>query len=140
MFLTSDGLDTASAKRGSEVVDRARAEAISFYVIHFPLFTPSEGRLVARQPAKGFRDLADKTGGRYFTIGDARSVLDPNAGYSLAAVFKAIEDDLASQYLLGFYAGEAAHDGRVHRIEVQLARNNRRLRAKTFRGEYRMKQ
>jgi VWFA-related protein len=139
IILTSDGLDTASAMRAADVINRARADAISFYVIHFPLFVPSEGRLVARQPAKGFRDLAQKTGGRYFSVGDAKSALDPHAQYDLSAVFKAIEDDLASQYLLGFYPGGTTVD-RVHRIDVQLTRNNRRLRVKTLRAEYSLKQ
>jgi VWFA-related protein len=139
IILTSDGLDTASAMRAADVIDRARADAISFYVMHFPLFVPSGGRLVARQPAKGFRDLAGKTGGRYFSVGDAKSALDPNAQYDLSAVFKAIQDDLASQYLLGFYPG-AATDDRIHRIDVQLTRNRRRFRVKTLRDEYRLKQ
>ena len=54
-------------------------------------------------------------------------------------VAKAIEDDLASQYLLGFYPGGTTVD-RVHRIDVQLTRNNRRLRVKTLREEYSLKQ
>jgi Ca-activated chloride channel family protein len=140
IILTSDGLDTASTKHATEVINQARVGAISFYVIHFPLFTPSDGRLVPRSPAKGFRDLAEKTGGRYFMVGDAKSALDPNARYDLTSVFKAIEEDLASQYVLGFYAGDAGHDGRVHRVDVQLARNNRRLRVKTLRDEYTLKQ
>lgn len=140
IILTSDGLDTASTKRAAEVIDRARAEAISFYVVHFPIFVPSGGHLAPRPPTRGFRDLAEKTGGRYFTVGDAKSALDPHAQYNLSAVFKSIEDDLASQYLLGFYPGDAVRDGRVHRIEVEMARNNRQFHVKTFRDEYSLKQ
>ena len=139
IILTSDGLDTASTKRPAEVIERARAGTISFYVIHFPIFAPSDGHLAPRPPTKGFRDLAEKTGGRYFTVGDVKSALDPHAQYDLSAVFKSIEDDLASQYLLGFYPGDAVRDGRVHRIEVQLARNNQRFRVKTLRDEYSLK-
>ena len=38
----------------------------------------------------------------------------------LAPIFHAIEEDLRSQYLLGFYAGEASRDGRNHRFKVSL--------------------
>jgi Ca-activated chloride channel family protein len=120
IILTSDGLDNASFKRASDVIDGARAESISFYIIHFPLFVPNGNHLAARQPTKGFRDLAEKTGGRYFMVGDAKSALNPIASYDLSAIFKSIEDDLASQYVLGFYPDEASRAGGFHRVEVQL--------------------
>jgi hypothetical protein len=86
-----------------------------------PLYQPRDGRLAVRSPAKGFRDLAEKTGGKYFLVGNAASALAPG-GYDknndLTPVFQAIEDDLRSQYLLGFYAGEGARDGRNHRFTI----------------------
>jgi hypothetical protein len=38
----------------------------------------------------------------------------------LTPIFQAIEDDLRSQYLLGFYAGEGSRDGRNHRFTIGL--------------------
>ena len=38
----------------------------------------------------------------------------------LAPVFKAIEDDLRSQYLLGWYLTETANDGRNHRFSISM--------------------
>jgi hypothetical protein len=38
----------------------------------------------------------------------------------LTPIFQAIEEDLRSQYLLGFYAGDASRDGRDHRFKVSL--------------------
>ena len=64
---------------------------VSFYVIQLPLFTPSDGRLVPRPAAKGFRDLAEKTGGRYFVAGTSASALIPDAKVDLMPVFAAIE-------------------------------------------------
>ena len=139
IILSSDGLDTASVTKATEVIEPARADAISFYVVRFPLFAPRAGHLTPRPAAKGFRELAEKTGGRYFTIGDVRSALDANAQYNLSAVFKSIEEDLASQYLLGFYPEEASRDGRWHHIEVNLTKNARSYRVKTLREEYSLK-
>ena len=90
---------------------------VTFYVIHLPLFTPRDGRLTVRTPAKGFREIAEKTGGKYFLAGDKAPLSTP-ASYDLSAVFKAIEEDLKSQYLLGFYTKESANDGRMHRLEI----------------------
>jgi hypothetical protein len=75
--------------------------------------------LAVRAPAKGFRDLAEKTGGKYFLVGDAGSALAPGKK-DLTPVFQAIEEDLKSQYLLGFYIRESARDGRRHRFSLGL--------------------
>lgn len=119
-ILISDGLDTASSTKPGPVIDAALKKGVSFYVIHIPLFTPREGHLVVRPPAKGFRELAERTGGKYFLVGDAKSALVPQTAYDLTPVFQAIEDDLRSQYILGFYAGESSRDGRKHRFTLSM--------------------
>jgi VWFA-related protein len=137
IILTSDGLDTASAAKAAGVIQRAQREGVSFYVIHFPIFSPRNGHLAPRPAATGFRQLAEKTGGHYFMVGDAKSVLAPEASYNLSPVFKAIEEDLAGQYLLGFYPDEASRDGRFHRVEVDLNSHSRRhVRVKGLREGY----
>lgn len=120
VILMSDGLDTLSSTKPSAVVEAARARGVSFYVIHFQLFAPQDGRLTARPASKGFRELAEQSGGRYFKFGDARLALNPNARYDLASVFQAIDEDLRGQYVLGFYPGETSRDSRPHRIAVTL--------------------
>jgi hypothetical protein len=76
-----------------------------------------------RRPAKGFRDLAEKTGGKYFLAGDAKSALLPRQ-IDLAPFFQAIEEDLKSQYLLGFYISESSKDNRKHVWSVTLKPKN----------------
>lgn len=120
VILISDGLDNASATKVAAVMKAAVEHHVSFYVIHLPLFEPRDGRLAVRSPTRGFRDLAEKTGGKYFLVGDAKSALGPSAPPDLTSVFQAIEDDLKSQYLLGFYISETAHDGRKHRFSLSL--------------------
>lgn len=120
IVLISDGLDNASRTRPDTVIDSALSQRVSFYVIHLPLFEPRDGRLVVRSTAKGFRDLAEKTGGKYFLVGDAKSALAPHPDNDLTPIFQTIEEDLKSQYLLGFYIGETARDGRRHRFSLSL--------------------
>jgi Ca-activated chloride channel family protein len=118
VILISDGLDTASTVKPKAVIEAALKNQVTFYVIHLPLFTPRDGRLKVRAPANGFREIAEKTGGKYFLVGDQASPLATPANSDLSAVFKAIEEDLKSQYLLGFYTKESANDGRLHRLEI----------------------
>ena len=136
IILTSDGLDNASARNAAEIVSRARKNAISFYIIHFPLFAPQDGHLAIRPTSKGFRDLAEKTGGRYFTAGNVRTALEPNTRYDLSIVFKSIEDDLASQYVLGFYPERSASAPGSHKIEVDLRKKPRGYQVKSMRQGY----
>jgi Ca-activated chloride channel family protein len=120
VILMSDGLDNASKTKADAVIDAALDKRVSFYVIHLPLFEPREGRLAVRSPAKGFRDLAEKTGGKYFLAGDVNFALRADQKIDLTPIFRAIEEDLRSQYLVGFYLGEAVHDGHDHRFSLSL--------------------
>lgn len=120
VILISDGLDNTSQSKAGDVIKAANTKRVSFYVIHIPLFTPRDGRLIVRPPASGFRDLAEKTGGKYFLARDARSALSPETNIDLAPMFKAIEDDLKSQFLIGFYLKESANDGRRHEFSLAM--------------------
>ena len=95
VVLISDGLDNASQTKANAVIDAALEKHVSFYVIHLPLFEPREGRLAVRSPAKGFRELARETGGKYFLVGgDAGDALKPDKTVDLTPIFQAIEEDL----------------------------------------------
>ena len=119
MVLISDGLDNSSRTSTDSVINAAFKQRVSFYVIHLPLYEPRDGRLAVRPPSKGFRDLAEKTGGKYFLVGDRKSPLEPRAN-DLTRIFQAIEEDLKSQYLLGFYIAESSRDNRKHVWSVSL--------------------
>lgn len=137
VILISDGLDTASSSSAAQVVAAANRMNVSFYVIQLPLFTPSDGRLVPRPAAKGFRNLADRTGGKYFVAGTARSALDPNAPVDLAPVFAAIEEDLRSQYVIGFYPGDASRDGQTHHAAIRVSKS--KMKVHQLRTSYSLK-
>ncbi|HET6854682.1 MAG TPA: VWA domain-containing protein [Pyrinomonadaceae bacterium] len=119
VVLISDGLDTRSTTSADSVINSAVEKRVSFYVIHLPLFEPRDGRLSVRPPAKGFKELAEKTGGKYFLVGDAKSALAPKQN-DLTPIFQAIEEDLKSQYLLGFYISESSRDNRKHVFSVGM--------------------
>jgi Ca-activated chloride channel family protein len=141
IILISDGLDTASRERASTVINEARRENVSVYVIHLPLYEPRDGRLSVRPASKGFRELAEKTGGRYFLIGDRKSALDPQATLDLAPIFRAIEEDLQGQYVLGYYPDEATRVAASHLIQISLMpQSGRKLRARALREGYDLKQ
>lgn len=140
LILFSDGLDNASRTKPQAVINEAQQRAVSIYVLHLPFYTPRDGRLQPRAAARGFRALAESTGGRYFMVGDARSALDPNATVDLSPVFKIIEEDLRGQYVVGFYPDDASRDNSFHRLNISLnTRRNRQLRVRQLREGYTLK-
>jgi Ca-activated chloride channel family protein len=120
VILISDGLDNASTIKVSQIVSEAQNRNISFYTIQIPLFEPRDGHLAVRGPSKGFKDLAEKTGGMYFLTADARSALSPEKSQDLSSVFRAIEEDLKSQYVVGFYVGEKGRDDLPHKVSITI--------------------
>src|ERR1044072_5670306 len=119
VVLISDGLDTSSRTNPDTVINAALEQHVSFYVIHLPLFEPRDGRLEVRRPPKGFKELGGRTGGTQYLVGDARSALAPKPT-DLTPIFQAIEEDLKSQYLLGFYIAESSRDNRKHVFSVSM--------------------
>jgi Ca-activated chloride channel family protein len=140
VILISDGLDTASATSAATVINEAAENGVSFYVIHLPLYAPRDGRLAVRRPSRGFRELAEKTGGQFFIVGDAGSALDPRAEFDLSPIFRAIADDIAGQYVVGYYADAAQSGARARRVQVRLtSREKRKLSVRQLRDEYTLK-
>ena len=122
VILISDGLDNSSRTAPGSVLTAAQYTNVSFYTIQIPLYEPRDGRLQVRKASKGFRELGEKTGGAYFLVGNAKNALSPDEHPDLGPIFKAIEDDLKSQYVVGFYATEAAHDGKAHRVSITITK------------------
>lgn len=119
VILISDGLDNASHVKAGSVIAAAVAKNVSFYVIHLPLLEPRDGHLAVRRASSGFRDLAEKTGGKYFIVGNSKNLLGTQAT-DLTPIFRAIEEDLKSQYLLGFYIADSVRDGRKRVFSLGL--------------------
>jgi VWFA-related protein len=140
VVLISDGLDNMSQTRPASIIEEARARGVSIYVVHFPLYEPRGERLGVRPPARGFRELAERTGGAYFLLADPSHGLNPRFNYDLNPVFKAIADDLQSQYELGFYPDEAARKQAEHKLDVTLAvERNSKLHVHALRDSYTLK-
>lgn len=137
IVLISDGLDTVSTTRARDVIDAAKDRGVSVYAIQIPLYAPQNGRLRPRSASKGFRDVAEKSGGQFFLAEVAGSPLAAQTSYDLSPIFKVIEDDLRGQYVLGYYPDPETQDGRFHRIDIKLAsKGERKLRVHLLREGY----
>ena len=140
IILISDGLDNSSKTRPRQVVDEANRLGVSVYVLHLPLYGVIDGKLSLRSPAKGFRELAQQTGGIYFKLGDEQTALMPRAHYDLTQIFQNIEDDLKSQYILGYYLDDSLRDNPTHKLAVTLlGKDKSKFRVRLLRDAYTLK-
>lgn len=71
------------------------------------------------KPAKGLRQIADRTGGGYFEL---------TWEQDLGAVFARVADELHHQYAMGF--APAKLDGRIHKLDIKLQKPGLTVRAR----------
>jgi VWFA-related protein len=74
-------------------------------------------------PQKYLQQLAEKTGGRYFSAGEMDLIRLSLAG---------VAEELRRQYFIGYYAGERMQNGQQRRIKVKVDRKNVAVRARQF--------
>ncbi len=110
LVLFTDGDDNASRIPQATVMRLVRSTEVTIYPVAFMGDSrPNSARaLTARALLHG---LAESTGGRVF---------EPAASKELAAIYQAILDELASQYVLGYVSTNAARDGKYRAISVRL--------------------
>ena len=107
IVLLSDGDDTSSSIKRQDVIDFAIKSEVAVYAIgvrdpNFPL-----GKL----DAGALRKVSDRTGGRVFF---------PRAPAELKSSFAQIDQELRSQYLLGYSPTNKNRDGSYRRIRIEV--------------------
>jgi len=118
LVIFSDGDDTTSQVSQQDIERLVRSSEVTVYPVAFSgeQRPNSADALRARAFLQG---LAEATGGRVFL---------PTASKELAAIYKAILDELGSQYVLGYVSDNPARDGKYRRITVSLGQPELKLR------------
>lgn len=115
LVLLSDGDDTTSLVAYDDVMELARQTGISIYTIMLrsSQFDSDSARRNAQASKSeyGMKALAQETGGRSFL---ALQIND------LAGVYKAIGEELASQYAIGYMPTNQRRDGAYRRVNVRI--------------------
>ena len=104
MVLLTDGDDTASTAEYKKVLEEVKAGDLTVYTIALGggFDIDSRGKL---------KELADETGGRYFSPGKASE---------LEAVYQKIADELRNQYLVTYASSNEVFDGRWVPLKVEM--------------------
>jgi VWFA-related protein len=119
LILLSDGDDTASGVPFPDALEYGRRSGVGVYSIGL------EVDRLDMSIRRKLSQLSGETGGRAFFISKAED---------LAGVYRQIEDELRSQYLLAYTSDRPAGDGEYRKIEVKV--RGGKLEARTTRGYY----
>jgi VWFA-related protein len=116
VIVFSDGADTTSQMKESEVIDYARAVEATVYTVGI---RGTDG-LMARSPRGFLRKIADETGGGYYF---------PERVADLIKVFSTISDELHRHYALAYVPKRPA-DGSWRAIQLKVARPDVEVRVR----------
>ena len=119
LVLLSDGDDTSSSLEFEESLEYAKRSGVSVFAIGLRIGKADVG---ARRKLE---KLASETGGRTFYIKEASE---------LASVYKDIERELRSQYLVAYSSDQQSESGTYHEVEIKV--RDGKLKARTIRGYY----
>lgn len=117
LIIVSDGEDTASRVAYEDMLQYVRAARVPLYFIGVGL-----SRLDFSLHSK-LRSLADETGGVAYFIGKETE---------LSAVYGQLENELRSQYLVGYYTQTTKNDRKYRTVDVRVDREGAKV--KTIRG------
>ena len=103
MLIVSDGLDNGSRMHLEEALQAVQETNTIVYGICY------DQKFFGCDFLKG---LAEPTGGRMFDAGKKRKSLDE--------IYQTIEDELRSQYAIGYVPINQEHDGKFRKLEVKV--------------------
>ena len=116
VIVFSDGADTTSQMKESEVIDYARAVEATVYTVGI---RGTDG-LMARSPRGFLRKIADETGGGFYF---------PERVADLIKIFSTISDELHRHYALAYVPKRPA-DGSWRAIQLKVARPDVEVRVR----------
>jgi VWFA-related protein len=115
IVIVTDAQDEGSKVRLEEAIEAAQRTdtVVHILLVADPHFGGGNGGVA--------RKITDETGGRTIVV---------NSEKHLAEAFDQISEELRSQYTLGYYPTNTAHDGKFRKIKVDMANHDLKVLAR----------
>jgi VWFA-related protein len=117
LLVISDGLENVSVTPEDAAIKFAQVNGVMVYTVGFRAF---DSISMGQRSDRRLRDLAEKTGGRYFPV-EEKSALEP--------VFREIGDELRAHYVVGFTPRTANSRGA---LQVSVTAPGHTVRARDY--------
>ena len=125
IVLITDGIDNASKLSLFEAMAAARKVDVPIYAIGFASSTAATEASTpspeAGTNAEILKLIASETGGNFFWIDDPDD---------LKEAIHSVEEDLRSEYVLGYTPPRTACDGSFRKIDLKLSKDRYRIRTR----------
>ncbi|HET8549430.1 MAG TPA: VWA domain-containing protein [Bryobacteraceae bacterium] len=123
IVVISDGVDSGSSYSIRDAIEAAHKSDAIIYGIYYSdpqyaMFGGGEGEL---------KRMAEDTGGRVFRI---------SRKHTLADIFSQIQEEMRSQYAIGYTPSNSVRDGSFRKVEIRTKQKDLRVRAR--KGYYAM--
>jgi VWFA-related protein len=128
IVLITDGVDEGSRMTRSQAIEEAQKSDAVIYSIQYldpGAYGPFGG---GGGGESELRRMSDETGGKVFKV---------DRKHSLDDVFQELQDEMRSQYAIGYTPVNEAKDGSYRRLEIRMA--NKDLKAQARKGYYAIK-
>jgi VWFA-related protein len=121
--LITDGVDQGSRVRLQEAIEAAHKSDAIIYSIHAVDygFYQQAGYYSAYPGDGDLKRMSEETGGRLFRV-DRKHTLDD--------IFREIQEELRSQYAIGFSSSNPVRDGGFRRVDIKTKDKNLRVQAR----------
>jgi VWFA-related protein len=115
IVIVTDAQDEGSKVRLEEAIEAAQRTdtVVHILLVADPHFGGGNGGVAHK--------ITEETGGRTISV---------NSEKHLAAAFDQISEELRSQYTLGYYPTNAAHDGKFRKIKVEMSNHDLKVLAR----------
>lgn len=131
IVLITDGVDQGSSytiKRAIEDAQKADSVIYSIYYVDQSAYMGRGGGFTFGGGGEGYlKQMSDETGGRVFKV---------DRGHTLQDAFSQLQEEMRSQYAIGWTPTSDKKDGSYHKTELRLADKNLKVQAR--KGYYAM--
>ncbi len=122
IVLITDGVDQGSRLKLSNAIEAAQKSDAIIYSIYYVDASAYGGQGWFGAPSSGdLRRMSEETGGRMFEV---------NRKNTLDDIFRQIQDEMRSQYAIGFVPSNAAKDGSYRRVDVRTRQKGMKVQAR----------
>jgi len=132
IVIITDGVDEGSRTTLSQAIEAAqKSDAVIYSIDYYDPSAYNNGFGISFGGGGGegvLKKMSDETGGRMYKV-DRKHPLDQ--------VFRELQEEMRSQYAIGYTPANDAKDGSYRKIEVKLS--NKDLKAQARKGYYAIK-
>lgn len=125
IVLITDGMDYGSSYKLRDAIEMAHKADCMIYSIYYVDPRAYYGRGFGGASDGDLKKMSEETGGRLFHVGRNNSLED---------IFKQIQEEMRSQYALGFSSANESRDGSFRKLEIRP--NDKGLKVQARKGYY----